>query len=515
MGKLIWFLMRTLFRIQFAVIPLLLFSAVLAACAPRDESIALAYPVQSEQSVVEDSALTLNQATPLPTRPPFSPGELVDYIVQTGDTLPALASHFNTTIEEIREANPIIPADVTTLPPGMPMQIPIYFAPLWGSPYKILPDSHFVNGPLQVGFDTQSFIDGHPGWLKGYSEYASGANRSAGAIIDLVAQNFSVSPRLLLALLEYQAGALSQASPPEGLAPFYLGKHGYQHRGLYLQLAWAANTLNNGYYPWRTGELKTIVHNDGTLERPDPWQNAASVAIQFYFNEIFTVEEYQEAIGPQGLARIYQELFGDPWAADEPHLPGSLTQPAFMLPFEAGKTWAFTGGPHTGWGNGAPLAALDFAPPSVVGGCAPTDEWVTAVAAGIVVRSEPAIVVLDLDSDGDERTGWVVFHLHLADEGRAPVGKQVETGDPIGHPSCEGGRSTGTHVHLARKYNGEWIPASGPLAFNLEGWVAQNGAAPYLGTLTRFGRTVTACVCSDAKAFITAGENNLAVTPEP
>ncbi len=35
----------------------------------------------------------------------------------------------------------------------------------------------------------------------------------------------------------------------------------------------------------------------------------------------------------------------------------------------------------------------------------------------------------------------------------------------------QGGEVTGTHVHIARKYNGEWILADGPLAFNLEGWI--------------------------------------------
>jgi hypothetical protein len=30
-----------------------------------------------------------------------SPDELVDYIAQNGDTLPALAAHFNITVEEI------------------------------------------------------------------------------------------------------------------------------------------------------------------------------------------------------------------------------------------------------------------------------------------------------------------------------------------------------------------------------------------------------------------------------
>jgi LysM repeat protein len=83
--------------------------------------------------------------TPLPTRPPYTPGELVDYTVQSGDTMPALASRFNTSIEEIREANPIIPEDTTTLPPGMPMEIPIYYEPLWGTSYQIFPDSHYAS----------------------------------------------------------------------------------------------------------------------------------------------------------------------------------------------------------------------------------------------------------------------------------------------------------------------------------------------------------------------------------
>lgn len=477
----------------------------LSACQPAPvvmpaAQAALTPPL--DQSVQEIAP----EVTPLPTRPPYSPGELVDYTVQTGDNMPALAVRFNTSIDEIRQANSIIPLDVTTLPPGMPMKIPIYYEPLWGSSFQILPDSLFINGPAQVEFDTQAFVDQWPGWLNGYREYAADANRSGAEIIDLVARNFSVSPRLLLALLEFQAGALSQPVLPEESADYPLEMVDRKYHGLYLQLVLAANRLNNGYYPWRSGELQSITLQDGSLERPDPWQNAATVALQYYFSLLYPPEKYHEATGPDGVASTYQTLFGDPWQADQPHIPGSLTQPAFLLPFEVDTTWALTGGPHTGWGTGAPFAAIDFAPPSVKGGCVSSQEWVTALASGLVIRSEPGIVVLDLDKDGDERTGWVVFYLHLATEGRAVVGMEIEAGQPLGHPSCEGGTSTGTHVHIARLYNGEWILAEGPLAFNLEGWVAHNGAAPYLGTLTRFGRTVTACVCSNQPSFITAGE---------
>jgi len=440
--------------------------------------------------------------TPLPQRPVYNPGELVDYLAQTGDTLPALALHFNTTVEEIRQANPFIPESATTMPPGMPMKIPIYYAPFWGSPFKILPDSLFINGPLQVGFDTQKFIASQPGWLKTYGEYAAGANRSAAEIVDLVALKFSLSPRLLLALLEHQSAALSQAQPGDEARDYPLGYRQPNRQGLYRQLLWAANLLNHGYYGWRSGRLILMEHEDGRIERFDPWQNAASVALQYFFNTLYSKEEYLTAISPEGFARTYALLFGDPWAADQPHLPGSLEQPPLRLPFPPGKVWAFTGGPHTAWGNGDPLAALDFAPPTVVGGCRATEEWAVAVADGVVARSEVGEVVLDLDGDGDERTGWNIFYLHIGSEGRAALGARLRAGDPIGHPSCEGGSSTGTHVHIARKYNGEWIPADGTLAFNLEGWIAHNGDQPYQGSLTRLSQTVVACVCSNQKTFI-------------
>lgn len=31
------------------------------------------------------------------------------------------------------------------------------------------------------------------------------------------------------------------------------------------------------------------------------------------------------------------------------------------------------------------------------------------MADGVIARTGPAIAVLDLDGDGDERTGWVIF----------------------------------------------------------------------------------------------------------
>jgi LasA protease len=438
-------------------------------------------------------------------RPEYAPGELVAYTAQTGDTIPALAAHFNTSAAEIYEANPFIPSDATTMPPGMPMQIPIYYLPLWGNPEKILPDHAFVNGPTLVGFNTAAFVAAQPGWLKDIRAWAGGSNRNGAGIVNYVATNYSVSPRLLLALLEYQAGALMQSAKPN--TRYLLGYERIYYESLYLQLVGAANTLNNGYYGWRTGHLTQFELDDGSLVRPDPWQNAASVALQYYFSQMVSAQAYHQAISPTGFIEVYTRLFGDPWQVSYELIPGSLQQPELRLPFPAGHIWTLTGGPHTGWGEGDPFAAVDFAPPSDKAGCykASDDDYSIAMADGIVVRSETGIVVLDLDGDGDERTGWVIFYMHVATKDRAPTGLFLKTGDPVGYPSCEGGRTTGTHIHIARKYNGEWIPADGALALNLEGWVAHNGQRAYEGTFTKGNLTVEACECSDAASQIRSG----------
>lgn len=469
---------------------------LISSCAPREPS------NSSIGNIITPLAPT---QVPAPTsgRPAYNPGELVEYIAQGGDTLPALAARFNTTTAEIFEANPIIPRDATTMPPGLPMQIPIYYLPLWGTDFQSIPDSAFVNGPAHVGFSTSAYVASTSGWLKNYRAYAGGRNRTGAEMVDYVAANYSISPRLLLALLEYQAGALTQPAPPEGR--YLLGFRRTFYDTPYLQLVIAANTLNDAYYRWRQGGLTEFELQDRTLTRPDPWQNAASVALQYYFSRIYSGTEYYASIGPDGLARVYSDLFGDPWLAPATFgIPGSLQQPELRFPFRAGYTWAYTGGPHTGWGTGQPFAAVDFAPASDTSGCytVAADMFAVAMADGLVVRSDIDGIIIDLDKDGDERTGWVLFYLHLAANGRAGIGQEVRAGDPVGYPSCEGGSSTGTHIHVARKYNGEWIPADGVIPFNFEGWVAHSGAEAYLGTLTRGPLTVKACTCSDEASQI-------------
>jgi murein DD-endopeptidase MepM/ murein hydrolase activator NlpD len=176
------------------------------------------------------------------------------------------------------------------------------------------------------------------------------------------------------------------------------------------------------------------------------------------------------------------------------------------LPFEPNTTWALTGGPHNAWGGReeqGPLAALDFAPRHDKTGCFTSPTWILATAPGLVVRSGNGVVVIDLDGDGHEQTGWDVMYLHVANQDRVPLGIWVNQDDRIGHASCEGGSSTGTHTHIARKYNGEWMLADGPIPFVLSGWTTISGDKPYLGKLVKGNRVITADVYGQSWSLIT------------
>ena len=480
------------------LIVLTVITVLYAGCSPQPKA---GYIVSGSP---EPSPIPEATETPLSNRPVYAPGTLVDYVAQSGDSLDLLSVRFGASPQEILWANPEIPEDVTTLPPGFPMKMPIYYKPLWGTDFQIIPDAAFVYGPDLLDFDLQAFLDSTPGWFKTYQATIQEKNRDAAGVIRYYAENYSLNPKMLLALIEFQTGALTNPQRDRSLEDTFLGFDNY-HRGVHLQISYASDLVNDGFYRYFNGELTGIEHRDGRIENIDPWQNSATVALQVYFSLQMDQDEYAHAIGPEGYAKTFKELFGDPWRRNLTVLPGSLNQPDFILPFTAGTVWAYTGGPHTGWGTRKPWAAIDFAPPSKTQGCFETEQFAVAVADGVVARIDPGTVMLDLDGDGDERTGWVLLYLHVAEEGRVKLGDVVKKGDIIGHPSCEGGRSTGTHLHIARKYNGQWIPAaSSVLPFVMNGWVPVDGAAAYEGTLVKGNQVVRASVLSDSQSLIPA-----------
>lgn len=360
-----------------------------------------------------------------------------------------------------------------------------------GSGFKIIPDSELINGPASLLLNMELYLKSKNGYLKSYQQEVDGVLLSGPEIITLVAKNYSVNPRLLLALLEYQSEWVTQSVVDEIDYPLRYYKEWYA--GLYRQLSWSANELNRGYYLWRANAVTEWDLVDGDLLPINPNINAGTAGLQNYFALLYTRDVWEYDVSEKGFFATYKSLFSYPFDyAIDPILPAGLIQPQLTLPFAYGETWSFTGGPHGGWDAGSGWAALDFAAPGEPTGCAPADAWVTASAPGVIARSDNGAVVLDLDGDGFEETGWTLLYMHMGSEGRVQSGSKVKVGDRIGHPSCEGGLSNAAHLHFARRYNGEWIPADGYLPFIMDGWVSSGDGAEYDGFLTRGDQRIEA-----------------------
>jgi hypothetical protein len=78
---------------------------------------------------------------------------------------------------------------------------PIEADPNPGSSFKIIPDSELVFGPASAQFDMPAFLQEQGGYLANYSQEVDGEFLSGD---HYAPQNYSVNPRLLLALLEYR-----------------------------------------------------------------------------------------------------------------------------------------------------------------------------------------------------------------------------------------------------------------------------------------------------------------------
>jgi len=459
-------------------------------------------PTFSEAFVTQEATSTPGNASALTGNFPT-----LLYYTQSGDWLPAVAIRFGVDVNDI--TSPKILPQMGLLDPGTLLIIPdtldrsVPFTPA----VQLIPDNELIFSSTAVDFDIDSYVRDAGGYLATHREYLGTTGWTSGAReIERLAYENSINPRLLLALLDYEASWVRGRPENDFRVNYPLGYESFRYKGMFMQMVWAINQLSTGYYDWRAGKLVELSFLDGSKLRIDPTLNAGTVAVMYYFSRNHTFNEWLRIMDQSGgFLSYYQNMFGDPWSRADgfgPIFPPGITQPEMSLPFQTKASWAFTGGPHAAWENVGAQAALDFAPASAKTGCLSSDQWIVAAAPGLVVRSGNGVVVVDMDGDGSEQTGWNVLYLHVAARNRVPAGVWVEQDDSIGHPSCEGGTSTGTHLHIARKYNGEWVIADGPVPFVLSGWTAYAGEKPYQGKLVKGDKVITADLYGQSLAVI-------------
>lgn len=441
--------------------------------------------------------------TPDPTRPVAAGEEnYLTHTVGPGETLAYIAQRYGSSVEELMRINNLAGADL--LLAGQSVLVPGSVS-VTSPDFKIIPDSELVYGPAARDFSVRSFAEHYNGYLVQHQEEVEGQLLAGPEIVSLIAHRFSVNPRLLLAALEFRSGWVTQASPQE--LEFPMGRREARYAGLFHQLRWAADQINLGYYGRAEGGLTSLLVGGTDRVAFAPTLNDGTTGVQLWLgaHDGATYQTWLEEVGPSGFQATYNRLFGNPFAYTvDPLWPADLQQPPLTLPWGAGETWYFTGGPHGGWASGSAWAALDFVPHHEQLGCYPSDSWVRAMAPGVVTRSDFGAVVVDLDGDGYAGTGWAITYMHLESRDRIAVGTEVNTGDPLGHPSCEGGFSNGTHVHISRTYNGRWVSADGNLPFEMGGWRSQGLGREYDGQLVNGDVVKEACQCRGDINAITA-----------
>lgn len=476
---------------------------------PMPTGQANATPTSPGNLAPETSPTPVSLENVTPTPPVNLPPNVFPYFSQSGDTLKAVSAHFDLTSDQITAPSGIAVSDL--LPVGTLLGIPGFDESAYKYSMLALPDSEVVFGPNALAFDLIDYATKAGGYINQYSELLDGKVYSGPEIIQMVAEETSTNPRLLLAFVEFRSNWVL-GSPDGAEKDIYpIGFNAANDKGLYKELMITARFLAEGYYGWRYGTLSELSFIDSGKVKIYPPLNAGTVAIQKLFSAIYYENYWQDALyGDAGFLKFYEGLFGDPWAravAVEPLLNAGDSQPVLTLPFLPGLRWAFTAGPHATWQIGTPRGALDFAPVTGEPACAVSSAWVTASAPGLVARSYRGTLALDLDGDGNEGTGWVLVYMHVAESGRVQKGEFLEQDDLIGHPSCERGNATGTHVHFTRKYNGEWLATDGYLPMILDGWQAFAGDGPYSGTLVRGYQTVVSNVNGMSGSSIFRDEN--------
>ena len=144
------------------------------------------------------------------------------------------------------------------------------------------------------------------------------------------------------------------------------------------------------------------------------------------------------------------------------------------LPYALNSAWRFNQGPNP---QHAPTESLDF-------GVVPrgTSGNVHAMDSGRIIDAHSTCILVERESD---RLQMWYQHIQPGDVNNWSIGGTVNIYDRLGATTTENGcdgNTTGHHVHISFKFNGQWIDMMG---FSLNGWIVGGSSARGQSTLTK------------------------------
>lgn len=289
-----------------------------------------------------------------------------------------------------------------------------------------LDEAHFVYGEAAMAFDLHDFLLQQAPHLLPKEEvilHWSGIT--------------SLNPQLLLALMEASSRLVSAPSKAAMAAPFAKLVEG---KGFDEQLEQMARQLSDRFYQART-RLQQSRLSAPTLPPGDAHRLALASLLDSKERQQLS-EQWQTLFGDQALSRASTSVAA---------APARLAAGQFQLPWRQGYSWKVNGA-HSHSGSGYPYSSIDVSYDwPGWGGATYT---VTAANSGTVTVFSRCQLRITAPN------GWATNYYHMS-------GISVRSGDyvtadsPIGTYAsnrndalCEGGSSTGPHLHFSLLYNG-------------------------------------------------------------
>lgn len=346
-------------------------------------------------------------------------------------------------------------------------------------------DRRFTYEPNFYAPEVQAFLDSQPGTLKNLAFVVGERRHSFAEVLIGQTSYYSINPKVILALIEAQSGAVTSPNPSAdqiGWAVGYRGENG-NRRGLTSQVRWAVRQLLLAKLAYPNYEPLTFADNSSVPATPGMSLSEYSIA------RVLAPTTTPDRL-PALMSRFldtYTRLFGDPrvpptdWPAPaEPFLYWPLEKPAQVTSFfdHGGPflTRIFQNGVVTYWGRREVDLAIAYNG---------HDGWDYAVAPPdmILAAADGQVVFAGNADDGcatrsvviDHGNGYrtLYWHLHRID---VAIGDTVARGQPIGMAGSSG-CATGPHLHFGVQYLGRNVDPYGWCSPDADPWAVHGAGA--------------------------------------
>lgn len=321
-----------------------------------------------------------------------------------------------------------------------------------------LSDQHLASiktNSLQI-IDSDNFLFNNQlnklDWPNYFSLHAPSLQKKQEVILHWAGYS-SINPKLLIALIELQSGLISTPSDDKFDSPL----DGLSNKlGFDQQVKDIAIQLSARFYAF---EQALSQNKLSQLQINTP----ATLAIQSLLAESNVqtehVTQHSETRFNQLLAAYKhvsngESLLIDADISSESKQTIQAANFYMTFPWQSGSAW-YSGGAHSNTGSGYPFSSLDFNNGS--GGWGSNTPWVQASHGGQVTRYSACNIRVTHSS------GYATSYYHM-DNVQYNTGDVISAGAWLGRYAnnysaalCEGGQSSGPHVHWSLLYNGRFV----------------------------------------------------------